>query len=95
MPTIIGPKFLFAPPDAGGVPLLAMPTSSIDYATFQDQVRRGMSIPSNYGEVCQRLFPGYEVERAIVETVEVGWEGRRAEQETTKEEERYSQVLGG
>lgn len=72
MPTIIGPKFLFAPPDAGGVPLLAMPMSSIDYATFQEQLRRGMSIPSSYGEVSQRPFPGYEVEKAIVGSVEVG-----------------------
>lgn len=71
MPTIIGPRFLFAPPDAGGVPLLAIPISSTHYATFQERVRDGMSIPSSYDEVWQRPFPGHGVEKAIVGFVEV------------------------
>ena len=37
IPTIIGPRFLFSPPDAGGGPLLAIDTGGTGYATFQER----------------------------------------------------------
>ena len=35
IPTMMGPRFLLSPPDAGGIPLLAIAASRLGYATFQ------------------------------------------------------------
>ena len=37
IPTIMGPRFLFSPPDAGGGPLLAIRTGWKGYATFHER----------------------------------------------------------